>query len=117
LQDDPLLNASAPFVSVVIPHYNDIEQLAHCLEGLHRQSFPRDRFVADNNSIGGMAAVERIAPDVVVSPALEQGAGPARNAGAAAARGTHPAFIDSDCIADENWLQSCHQGRQRGQPV
>jgi GT2 family glycosyltransferase len=105
-----LLNASAPLVSVVIPHYNDLEQLALCLEGLRRQRFPRADFeviVADNNSVGGMVAVERIAPDVVVVAAPEQGAGPARNAGAAAARGTHLAFIDSDCIADENWL---HEG-------
>lgn len=101
-------NASAPLVSVVIPHYNDLNQLAHCLESLRRQRFSRDGFeviVADNNSVGGVAAVERIAPDVLVVPAPEQGAGPARNAGAATARGTHLAFIDSDCIADENWLR------------
>jgi GT2 family glycosyltransferase len=44
---------------------------------------------------------------VIVVPAPEQGAGPARNAGAATARGTHLAFIDSDCIADKDWL---HEG-------
>jgi GT2 family glycosyltransferase len=40
-----------------------------------------------------------------VVSAPEQGAGPARNVGAAAARGTLLAFIDSDCVADENWLR------------
>jgi GT2 family glycosyltransferase len=63
--------------------------------------------VADNNSAGGVSAVNRIAPDAIVVPAPEQGAGPARNAGVAVARGIHLAFIDSDCIADNDWL---HKG-------
>jgi GT2 family glycosyltransferase len=101
-------DAPAPSVSVVVPHYNDLQNLASCLESLRRQTFPRGRFeviVADNNSPGGVATVERIAPDITVVPAPEQGAGPARNAGAAAARGSHLAFVDSDCVADENWLR------------
>jgi glycosyltransferase involved in cell wall biosynthesis len=96
-----------PFVSVVIPHYNDLDNLTACLASLRRQTWPRERFeiiIADNNSSGGVAAVERLARDVVVVPALEQGAGPARNAGAAVAGGTILAFIDSDCIANEHWL-------------
>jgi GT2 family glycosyltransferase len=98
----------APQVSVIIPHYNDLDHLARCLEAMRWQSLPRERFevvVADNNSAGGVAAVERIAPDVRVVPAAEQGAGPARNAGALAARGAVLAFIDSDCLADADWLR------------
>jgi GT2 family glycosyltransferase len=94
-------------VSVVIPHYDDLANLTRCLASVRRQTFPYDRFeviVADNNSAGGVAAVERIAPDIIVVPAPEQGAGPARNAAAAVARGVYLAFIDSDCIADTNWL-------------
>jgi GT2 family glycosyltransferase len=60
--------------------------------------------VADNNSVGGVHAVERLAEDIMVVPAPQQGAGPARNAGVAAARGNLLAFIDSDCLADEKWL-------------
>jgi glycosyltransferase involved in cell wall biosynthesis len=103
-------------VSVVIPHYNDLENLAVCLESLRRQTFPRALFeviVADNNSAGGVAAVEQIASDVTVIPAPKQGAGPARNAGAAAAQGIHLAFIDSDCVADENWLREGIAGLER----
>jgi GT2 family glycosyltransferase len=105
-----LLNPLSPLVSVVVPHYNDFENLSRCLESLRRQTFPRERLeviVADNNSAGGIAAVERVAPDVIVVPAREQGAGPARNAGASAASGTYLAFIDSDCVADKAWL---HEG-------
>jgi GT2 family glycosyltransferase len=60
--------------------------------------------VADNNSVGGVHAVERLAEDIMVVPAPQQGADPARNAGVAAARGNLLAFIDSDCLADEKWL-------------
>jgi GT2 family glycosyltransferase len=97
----------SPLVSVIVPHYNDLDHLRQGLDALRRQTLPRERFeiiVADNNSAGGIAAVERIAPDVMVLPAPEQGAGPARNAGVAVARGTYLAFIDSDCIADKDWL-------------
>ena len=96
-----------PIVSVVIPHYNDLDNLARCLDSLRRQDWPADRFevvVADNNSVGGVAAVAAMAPDVHVVAAAEQGAGPARNAGAAAARGSVFAFIDADAIADPEWL-------------
>src|SRR5262245_39534070 len=101
--EDPL-----PLVSVVVPHYNDFENLAHCLESLRQQTYSEGCFevlVADNNSEDGVARIKRIARDVRVVAAYEQGAGPARNAGAAAARGSRLAFIDSDCIADRNWLQ------------
>jgi GT2 family glycosyltransferase len=101
-----------PAVSVVIPHYNQLEALASCLAALRRQTMPRERFeviVADNNSAGGVeavvAAVRAIAPDATVVAAPQQGAGPARNAGAAHARGATLAFIDADCLAEADWLE------------
>ncbi len=108
---DPHLNMvelARPCVSVIIPHYNDLDHLALCLDSLRRQSMPGECFeviVADNNSVGGVEAVKRIAPNAVVVPAPEQGAGPARNAGAAVARGAIFAFVDSDCVADGEWLR------------
>src|SRR5271169_3530078 len=103
-----MLNSASPLMSVIIPHYNDLDHLRHCLESLRRQTLPRERYeviVADNNSVGGVQAVEQIAGDIIVVPAPDQGAGPARNAGVAAARGRVLAFIDSDCLADQNWLR------------
>jgi glycosyltransferase involved in cell wall biosynthesis len=97
-----------PLVSVIIPHYNDLQNLRRCIESLRRQTSPGGSFeviVADNNSPGGVAAVRQVASDVIVVPAPEQGAGPARNAGVAASRGVNLAFIDSDCIADKDWLR------------
>jgi GT2 family glycosyltransferase len=95
-------------VSVIVPHYNDLEGLEICLAALGRQSFPAERVeivVADNNSPQGIAAVEKIvAGRARVVTVTERGAGPARNGGAAAAHGELLAFIDSDCRADPIWL-------------
>ena len=49
-----------PFVSVIVPHFNDLGGLVLCLADLERQTWPRDRFeivVADNASPQGEAAV------------------------------------------------------------
>lgn len=98
-----------PFVSVIIPHYNDLENLRVCLELLAEQTYPRADFeivVADNNSRCGLPPVEAIAAGTArVILAAEQGAGPARNAAAAASTGTVLAFIDSDCVPARDWIE------------
>ena len=95
-------------VSVIVPHYNDLEGLEICLAALGRQTFPAEHFeivVADNNSPQGAAAVEKVvAGRARVVTVMQRGAGPARNGGAAASRGELLAFIDSDCQADPLWL-------------
>jgi GT2 family glycosyltransferase len=96
-----------PFASVIIPHYNDLDALAECLGRLRKQTYPRDRFeiiIADNNSRCGLEVIREMAPDAEVLLAPIQGAGPARNAGAAIAKGAIFAFIDSDCLAENSWL-------------
>ena len=95
-------------VSVIVPHYNDLEGLDICLAALGRQSFPTERMeivVADNASPQGHAAVEQaVAGRARVVTVNERGAGPARNGGAAASCGEILAFIDSDCQAHAAWL-------------
>ncbi|WP_010542642.1 glycosyltransferase family 2 protein [Sphingomonas elodea] len=99
---------TGPRISVVIPHYNDLEGLTKCLESIDRQTIDRGSFeiiVGDNNSPCGIAAVEAVvAGRGRVVPVLEKGAGPARNGAAAAARGEVLAFTDSDCVVAPGWL-------------
>jgi cellulose synthase/poly-beta-1,6-N-acetylglucosamine synthase-like glycosyltransferase len=105
--DRPLPQRQRPFVSVIIPHYNDLEALAVCIASLKRQTWPADRMeviVADNNSSCGLAAVAAVAIGCHVVHAPIQGAGPARNTGAAIARGEILAFIDSDCDPCPVWI-------------
>jgi glycosyltransferase involved in cell wall biosynthesis len=95
-------------VSVIIPHYNDLDGLRVCYAKLLAQTWPREDFeiiVADNNSACGEPAVKEAARDALVVPAPIQGAGPARNAAVAASHGSVLAFLDSDCVPDPNWIR------------
>jgi glycosyltransferase involved in cell wall biosynthesis len=84
------------YVSVIIPHYNDLEALDVCLSALARQSFPAERteiIVADNASPQGREAVERVVGNRARLITVEQrGAGPARNGGVRASTGEVLAF-------------------------
>jgi GT2 family glycosyltransferase len=95
-------------VSVIIPHYNQVDELRDCLRLLEEQSLPREQFeviVADNNSRCGFEQVERVCGTTArVVPAPIQGAGPARNVAVAASRGHVLAFIDADCRPSRTWL-------------
>jgi glycosyltransferase involved in cell wall biosynthesis len=97
------------YVSVIVPHYNDLGALDICLSALANQSYPAEQteiIVADNASPQGRDAVEKLVGKrarLVTVP--RRGAGPARNGGVVASRGEILAFVDSDCRPDPNWLE------------
>lgn len=93
-------------LAVIVPHYDDLQALDRCLTSLTEQSIRTfEIVVADNASPQGEAVVSAVvagrARMIVVA---EKGAGPARNGGVAASRADVLAFIDSDCVADRDWL-------------
>lgn len=94
---------------MIIPHYNDLDNLCECLKRLQTQAMDRSQFeiiVADNNSSCGLAAVRQACDGVArVVSATNQGASEARNAGVAASRGEVLAFTDSDCRPAPEWLE------------
>ncbi len=96
-------------VSVIIPHYNDLDNLKVCLRMLTEQTFPQDKYeivVADNNSACGIDKVISACAGIArVVPAPVQGAGPARDAGVKNSTGPNLAFIDSDCLPAKDWLE------------
>ena len=72
-----------PFVSVVIPVYNDADRLALCLRALEAQTYPRERFeivVADNGSTDHVSAIIREVANVVLVRVIDD---TARHAGQA----------------------------------
>jgi glycosyltransferase involved in cell wall biosynthesis len=101
--------AAQPSVSVIIPHYNDLGGLQICLAALEQQTYPADRIeivVGDNASPQGLEAVRAVARGrASVVLVEERGAGPARNGAVAQSRGEILAFIDSDCVAESQWLE------------
>lgn len=104
----PIHVPDAPRVSVVVPHYDDLDRLDRCLDLLMAQTFPaaeREIIVADNGSPQGEDAVRaRIAGRARLVIAPEKGAGLARNVGVAAARAPLLAFTDADCLPEPGWL-------------
>jgi len=87
--------------SVIVPHYDDLENLRACVRALRDQADPKARYeiiVADNGSPAGVAEVaERCEGGARVVLARERGAAMARNAGVAASSGGILVFTDSDC--------------------
>jgi glycosyltransferase involved in cell wall biosynthesis len=94
-------------ISVVIPHFNQETHLRTCLQRLRAQSgfaAEIEIIVVDNGSRRLPEAVVAEFPGVRLLAETTPGPGPARNTGAAQARGDILAFIDADCHADPGWL-------------
>ena len=94
-------------VSVVVPARDADATLGRTLEALARQRLdePYEVVVVDDGSADGTAALaERFGDPVRVVRGSGRGAGRARNAGAAAARGSVLAFTDADCYPAPGWL-------------
>lgn len=97
-----------PTISVVIPHFSDLAGLEICLSALAAQTYPSELVqivIADNASPEGIERVKAVAGGrATVVLVTDRGAGPARNGGVAASTGKVLAFIDSDCVAEPDWL-------------
>lgn len=99
--------SGSPRISVIVPVWNRPVDIERCIRSLQRQTLPADEFeiiIVDNGSTDSTADIARDAGVcVLIEP--RPGSYAARNLGLAAARGEYVAFIDSDCSADENWLE------------
>lgn len=103
----PAKRVGAPALSVIIPHFNDLENLGRCLELLDRQDFrlPFEIIVVDNGSATPWTDILAVTGQrALLIACVERGAGPARNAGIATARAERLCFIDSDCRPATGWL-------------
>lgn len=92
-------------VSIVIPVYNEADQLAACLEAIAAQTVaPLDVIVVDNNSSDGTAAIAASFEFVRLLTEKKQGVVHARNRGFDAARGEIIGRIDADTLLPQNWV-------------
>lgn len=100
-------NKIKPFISVVIPAFNEEEYLPNCLEALQKQTYPKDRFeiiVVDNNSSDRTAEIAKSMGARVVNE-KQQGHVFAVNKGMLSANGEIIANTDSDSEVGEKWLE------------
>ena len=97
-----------PFVSVIVPVYNDPTGIRQCLEALCDQTYPADRYevvVVDNGSTDTTRDIIREFDDVELLIEDEiQGSYAARNRGIRNARGQVLAFTDADCTPEPDWI-------------
>ena len=99
---------SSPRVSVVIVTHNDLDNLVGCLQSLADQEYPAaatEIVVVDDGSTDGTAdALQREHTSVRVISKPNEGADVSRNRGIEESTGEIIAFIDSDCVANPDWL-------------
>lgn len=95
--------------SIIIPHYNDLDGLKNCLEGIFQLDFPTTEFeviiVDDCSSVKVDTFLQSAFPMVrFFRQPKNYGPGSARNRGVAEANGKYIAFIDSDAWPGKSWL-------------
>ena len=99
---------SKPFVSVIIPVFNDAQRLQKCLGVLDKQSYPADLYeviVVDNASTESIEEIVNQFKQTVATSESKPGSYAARNQGIALAKGEILAFTDSDCLPSSQWIE------------
>ena len=102
------MNSPFPFVSIIIPHFNDHTRLGYCLAQLDNQSYPADRYeiiVVDNGSDESPEKVTAVSSHSKLLFENKPGSYAARNRGITEAQGEIVAFTDSDCLPEHDWLE------------
>ncbi len=101
------MKPSRPLISVIVPAYNEQEQLPNCLLSLTHQntSLPYEVIVVVYKSEDDTF---KIAKSFGVKTVLEKvkGRSYARQRGAMVAKGKYLAFTEADCEVPEDWIQT-----------
>ena len=95
---------SEPFISVIIPAHNEEEFLPVTLQALKKQKYPLFETIVVTNGCTDNTAVAVRGKCDQLHELEERGLGPARNLGAARARGNLLLFLDADTILEVNAL-------------
>ncbi len=102
------VKSDAPFISVIIPVFNDAQRLEKCLDSLENQTFPKDRYeiiIVDNASTVDLKGLVNRYKNCHYLYEAKPGSYAARNKGLSSATGEIIAFTDSDCIPATDWIE------------
>lgn len=98
-----------PKVSIIIPVHNGGVKLEKCIESLFAQTYPQEKIeviVIDDGSNDGIEDwLPKKFPEVKCFRKERTGPDDSRNRGIELATGGILGFIDSDCIADPDWVK------------
>ena len=106
------MSSSNYLFSVIIPTYNRANEIEELLKSLALQTLSYDKFeiiiVDDGSTDNTKQVIKNIESETNRKVSFfkqdHNGPGKARNLGMSKAKGKYFVFIDSDCIADPNWL-------------
>ncbi len=108
MEERPISNPDFPFVSVIVPVYNDARRVGKCIDALLAQTYPRDRYeiiVVDNGSTDESCRVVREYPVKLLIEDTIKSSYAARNRGIQTGRGAVIALTDADCIPCPDWIK------------
>lgn len=107
MTDSKLKDQGLPFVSIVLPVFNEERYLDSCLKRLTQVSYPKEKYeiiTVDNGSVDNSFQIaKQYADQALVIPDVNVGA--VRNFGVKHAKGEVLVFLDSDCLVPSNWLR------------
>jgi glycosyltransferase involved in cell wall biosynthesis len=95
-------------ISVIIPTFNEEENIAQCLVSLSHQTVPRKDYeiiVVDGGSKDATCEIAKKYADKVFTQTSKK-VGGARNDGVAASSGEIVATTDADCILPPTWIEN-----------
>lgn len=100
--------------SVIVPTYNRVDEIKELLNSLSNQTLDFSEFEVIVVDDGSTDSTEEFVIDFSTKVSFQitfikqehKGPGEARNLGMKNANGEFFIFIDSDCIADKNWLKA-----------
>lgn len=101
-----------PFISIVVPVYNEQEEIGALLASLMVLDWPKERYeiiCCDNDSKDRSLEIMRSYPILVLEEA-KPGPYPARNHAIKQAKGDFIALTDADCVVSSQWLQDLYSG-------
>ncbi len=99
-----------PEISVVLATYNGARTIGTALDAITQQSGapPYEVVVVNDASTDATAQIVADYDVRLVTLATNGGHGRAMNAGLAAARGEFVAYLDDDCVPNDDWLARLH---------
>ncbi|MFN7224028.1 MAG: glycosyltransferase family 2 protein [Paracoccaceae bacterium] len=101
----PEPDSACPAIAVIIPHYNDVVRLTHCLAALAPQmTADTELVVVDNGSDCSLDPAHAVWPNLRLISEAAKGAALARNRGVAETTAPILAFLDCDCLPAADWL-------------
>jgi glycosyltransferase involved in cell wall biosynthesis len=99
-----------PFITIIVPTYNEGPYLAQCIQSLLQQSYPAfELIISDDCSSDATQEIVQSFNDprlIYLRNATRSGVSITRNNAIQRARGEYIFFTDGDCHADPHWLES-----------